>query len=177
MRGGAGRGRIAAADPGDARVLLLAGLAHLRRVPGGLRDRPGSRPGAAVAGQARAERPEEGLRRLRLLRHRGGGGRADGTTLTVERNGSRAGTGTTLGGKAEVVVSLPKGRQTLRASATIGSQTVASEPSVVTVAVAKSWSTSRADGSYKGKAGSRSVRFKVAKKGKEDSATTARSWR
>ena len=57
VRGGAGRGRIAAANPGDARVVLLAGLAHLRRVPGGLRDRPGSRPDAAVAGQARAEHP------------------------------------------------------------------------------------------------------------------------
>ena len=95
-------------------------------------------------------------------------GAPDGITVAVERNGTRVGTGTALGGKAEVVVSLPKGRQTLRASATIGSQTVderAERPS-------RSPSRGRgpppeADGSYTGKAGSRSVKFKVAKKGKE----------
>jgi hypothetical protein len=68
----------------------------------------------------------------------------------------------------EAVVTLPKGTQTLRASAKVGDETVTSPQVKVKVRPARKWSTSRKDtGAYRGKVGSRSVGFKVTKRGRE----------
>jgi hypothetical protein len=105
-------------------------------------------------------------------------GAPDGSEAVVERQvgGSwrRAGAGTSLGGKAEAVVTLPAGKQRLRTSIRIGSQAIAGEARDVSVRKARKWSTgSTADGRYKGRVGSRSVRFTVARKGRELRAYTA----
>jgi hypothetical protein len=66
------------------------------------------------------------------------------------------------------VVTLPKGAQKLRASLTIGSQTIAGETAALTVRAAKAWNTGAgSDGAFKGRAGSRSVKLKIARKGRE----------
>jgi hypothetical protein len=96
----------------------------------------------------------------------------DGTTAVVERRvGSRwrrAGTATALGGTAEAVVTLPRGTQQLRVALTVGAQQLLSPARRVSVRRARHWSTgARADGTYKGPIGSRSVRFTVARAGRE----------
>ena len=95
-------------------------------------------------------------------------GAPDGTAVVVERKvGStwkRAGTATALGGEAEAVVVVPRGKQSLRASLTIGSQAIAGDAASLTVAAAKRWSTSsRSDGAYTGK----SVKLKIARGGRD----------
>ena len=92
--------------------------------------------------------------------------------MNVERKrGSgfkRVGSATALQEAGEAVVTLPKGTQTLRAVARVGSETVTSPEVKVKVRAARRWSTTKKDtGAYRGKAGSRSVKFKVAKRGRE----------
>jgi hypothetical protein len=99
-------------------------------------------------------------------------GAPDGTALVVERQvGSswkRAGAGTVLGGRAEAVLVLPRGKHQLRATLTIGSQTLTSDARGLTAAAARKWTTGKAsDGSYRGRAGSRSVTFKIVRHGRE----------
>ena len=89
-------------------------------------------------------------------------GAPDGSVVTVGR-----GSGTALGGKAEVVLTLARGTHELRPTLTIGGSPVTGAATRVTARAAKNWTTTRADGAYTGKAGSRSVKFKVTKKGKE----------
>jgi hypothetical protein len=96
----------------------------------------------------------------------------DGTVVTIERRAnavaSTAGRGTALGGEAEAVVTLTRGHQKLRASVAIGDQQVVSDERFVSVKRAARWSTGAADdGRYKGKVGSRSVTFTVARNGRE----------
>ena len=80
----------------------------------------------------------------------------------------RAGTATALGGQGEAVVVLERGSQQLRAVVTIGSQRIAGAARRLSVVRAAHWSTgAAADGSYEGRAGSRSVRFTVARAGRE----------
>ncbi len=89
-------------------------------------------------------------------------GAPDGSTVTVGRS-----SGTALGGKAEVVITLTRGAHELRPTLTIGGWEVTGASTQVSARAAKRWTTTRADGSDKGRAGSRSVKFKVTKKGKE----------
>jgi hypothetical protein len=89
-------------------------------------------------------------------------GAPDGSVVTVGR-----GSGTALGGKAEVVLTLSRGTHELRPTLTIGGSPVTGGATRVTARAAKNWTTTRSDGAYTGKAGSRSVKFKVTKKGKE----------
>jgi hypothetical protein len=89
-------------------------------------------------------------------------GAPDGSVVTVGR-----GSGTALGGKAEVVLTLARGTHELRPTLTIGGSPVTGAATRVTARNAKNWTTTRADGVYTGKAGSRSVKFKVTKKGRE----------
>ncbi len=98
------------------------------------------------------------------------------TAVTIERaNGSswtRVGTDTIAGGTSEVTITLPKGAQKLRASLTVGSQTVSSaevRKSVTSGGKAKKATAGR----YKGKAGNgtRSATFTV--KGRTLRAFTA----
>ena len=65
------------------------------------------------------------------------------------------------------MITLSRGTHELRPTLTIGDSEVTGASTRVTVRAAKRWTTTRADGSYKGRAGSRSVKFKVTKKGKE----------
>jgi hypothetical protein len=95
-----------------------------------------------------------------------------GTKPVVQRRARGAwrtvGTGTVLGGQAEVVVVLPRGDQRLRVVLTIGAQELVSPARGVTVRAARRWSTRAADdGRYTGRGGSRSVRLRVAKAGRE----------
>jgi len=95
-------------------------------------------------------------------------GLPDRTPVQVQRIASsawkRTGSATALGGAGEAVVTLPKGRHTLRVRATLGSEEVTSPAVRVTVRAARGWKTSRRDdGAYKGK----SVKLKVAKRGRE----------
>ena len=113
--------------------------------------------------------PYAGFPRLVALRLEG---LPDGTAVTVERRAGsrwrRAGTATALGGEGEAVVTLPRGKQTLRARATVGEETVTGAPLALTVKAARRWSTgARDDGAYRGRAGSRSVRLRVARRGRE----------
>ncbi len=95
------------------------------------------------------------------------GGLPDGTAADVLRGAKRAGTATALGGKGEAVVTLPKGRQTLRVRA----QGVVSPARTVRVAAARRWSTKARDtGAYK----SGSVAFRVASRGRELRAFNAK---
>lgn len=99
-------------------------------------------------------------------------GIVNGTAVTVERKqGSgfkTVGTATALQETAEAVVKLPRGRQTLRATAKAGDDTVTSPTVTVKVKPAKKWSTSKKDtGAYQGKVGSRSVKFEVTRRGRE----------
>jgi hypothetical protein len=81
----------------------------------------------------------------------------------------RAGSATALGEQGEAAVTLPRGRATLRVRATVGEETVTSAPLVVVVRRGTRWSTgARDDGAYAGKAGgNRSVRLRVARRGRE----------
>jgi hypothetical protein len=93
-------------------------------------------------------------------------GVADRTAVRIERRvGSRWRTlasGQALGEQAELVLSLKRGAYTLRAVALIGSQRVESAPRRLSVARAAGWSTGpRDDGTYRGRAGSRSVSLRV----------------
>jgi hypothetical protein len=99
-------------------------------------------------------------------------GAPDGTAVVVERRAGSgwkgAGTATALRGNAEAVVTLGRGKQELRAVATIGSQTIEGAATRVTVRRAASWQTgARDDGTYRGRAGSRSVRLTVARDGRQ----------
>jgi hypothetical protein len=99
-------------------------------------------------------------------------GAPDGTTAVVQRRTGgrwkRVGTATALGGKAQAVVVLPRGSQQLRAVVTIGSQQIVGAARRVSVVRAAHWSTgAAADGRYKGTGGERSVRFTVARAGRE----------
>ena len=100
-------------------------------------------------------------------------GLPDGTTAVVERKSGarwrRAGSATALGEQGEAVVTLPRGRATLRVRATVGEETVTSAPLVVVVRRGTRWRTStRDDGAYEGSVGgTRSVRLKVARRGRE----------
>jgi hypothetical protein len=98
-------------------------------------------------------------------------GAPDGTAVVVERRvGSawkRAGTAAALRGKAEAVVTLARGAQQLRAVATIGSQRIEGDAARVTVRRAARWQTgARDDGTYRGRVGSRSVRFRIVGRGR-----------
>ncbi|MGZ8649755.1 MAG: hypothetical protein ACXW08_14190, partial [Solirubrobacteraceae bacterium] len=91
----------------------------------------------------------------------------DGTKAVVQRrSGTRwrsVGSATVLGGEAEAPIVLARGTQQVRVSVTIGAQQVASAARRVKVRRARRWSTgAAADGRYKGRAGARSVRLKVA---------------
>lgn len=91
----------------------------------------------------------------------------DRTTVRIERRaGSRwraVATGQALGEQAELVLTLGRGAHTLRAVAVIGSQRVVSAARRLNVARAAGWVTgSRDDGSYRGRAGSRSVTLRVS---------------
>jgi hypothetical protein len=94
-------------------------------------------------------------------------GAPNGTEVVVERqvgqSFKRAGTGTALGGSAAAVVTLPKGRQVIRARLAIGSQTITSDSKSITAIPAREWTTTRSDGSYTG----RSVKLKIARRGHE----------
>ena len=99
-------------------------------------------------------------------------GTPDGTRAVIERRaGSRwraAGTGTALGGAAEAVVKLPRGDQRIRVRLTIGAQRLVSAPRPVAVRRARRWRTRATDaGRYAGRAGSRSVRLTVTRRGRE----------
>ena len=100
-------------------------------------------------------------------------GLPDGTATVVERkSGSRwrrAGSATALGEQGEAVVTLPRGRATLRVRATLGEETITSAPLVVVVRRGTRWSTVARDaGPYTGTAGgNRSVRLKVTRRGRE----------
>ncbi|HWK25976.1 MAG TPA: hypothetical protein VNS09_05400 [Solirubrobacter sp.] len=93
-------------------------------------------------------------------------GAPDGTGLALERQTgatwTRVGTVTLLGGRAEAVVTLPRGRQTLRATLQIGTQAIASDGQPLIVTAARRWTTAKAEGAYRG-AG---VRFKVTDRGR-----------
>lgn len=96
----------------------------------------------------------------------------DGTKAVVQRrSGTRwrsVGSATVLGGEAEAPIVLPRGTQQVRVSVTIGAQQVASAARRVKVRRARRWSTgAAADGRYKGRAGARSVRLKVAGRGRQ----------
>ena len=95
-------------------------------------------------------------------------GLPDRTPAEVQRKAGtqwkRAGSATALGDAGEAVVTLAKGGQTLRVRARLGSEEITSPAVNVTVRPARGWTTSRRDdGAYKGK----SVKFKVAKRGRE----------
>jgi hypothetical protein len=99
-------------------------------------------------------------------------GAPDGTKAVVQRRAGAglrpAGTGTALRGEAEAVVVLPRGDQQLRVVLSIGAQQLVSPARHVTVRRARRWSTRASDdGRYTGRAGSRSVRLRVAKPGRE----------
>jgi hypothetical protein len=100
-------------------------------------------------------------------------GLPDGTTAVVERKSGarwrRAASATALGDQGDAVVTLPRGRATLRVRATVGEETVTSAPLVVVVERGTRWSTSaRDDGADKGTAGgTRPVRLKVTRRGRE----------
>jgi hypothetical protein len=98
-------------------------------------------------------------------------GAPDGTTVVVERRVGgawrRAADVIALRGAAEAVVTLPRGDHQLRAVATIGSQRIIGDATRVTVRRAARWRTrARDDGSYRGRAGSRSVTFRVVGDGR-----------
>jgi hypothetical protein len=99
-------------------------------------------------------------------------GAPDGTSVVVERRASggwkRAGAATALQGKAEAVVTLARGDHRLRAAVTIGAQRIAGDAVRVSVRRAARWQTKASDaGAYRGRVGSRSVRFKVVRAGRE----------
>jgi hypothetical protein len=99
-------------------------------------------------------------------------GTPDGTAAVVQRRAGsrwrRAGTATALGGQGEAVVVLPRGAHRLRPAVTIGAQRITGPARRVSVARAARWSTGpAADGRYKGRVGSRSVRFTVTRAGRE----------
>jgi hypothetical protein len=99
-------------------------------------------------------------------------GAPDRTSVVVERRvggqWKQAGSTIALGGKAEAVVTLSRGDQQLRAVATIGSQRIEGSATRVTVGRAAHWQTrARDDGAYSGRLGSKSVRFTVARDGRQ----------
>ncbi len=97
----------------------------------------------------------------------------DGSDVRVERAaGARwvgVGEGTALGGGAEAVVTLPRGRQRVRAAVTIGGAVVAGPERVVVVRPATAPRTTRAsqDGAYRGTIRNRSVTLRIAAGGRE----------
>jgi hypothetical protein len=80
-------------------------------------------------------------------------GVADGATMTLERRRRgawrRVGAASALGGAGEVIATLPRGRQRLRAVVRSGSETLAGPARVLRVRRARVWTTGRAaDGRY-----------------------------
>jgi hypothetical protein len=105
-------------------------------------------------------------------------GVGDGAPVRIQRKAAtkwkRLATTRALAERAEAVVTLKRGSQTLRAVATIGSQMVTSPGKRLKVARATGWKTSRGDdGSYRGTKGAKSVRFKVAGGGRQVKGFTA----
>lgn len=91
-------------------------------------------------------------------------GLPDGTAVDVMRGSRRAGGATALGGKGDAVVTLPKGKQTLRVRARLGSEELVSPPRTVRVRAVRTWSTKPRDvGTYR----SGSVSFKIAARGRQ----------
>jgi hypothetical protein len=101
-------------------------------------------------------------------------GVGDRTPVRIERKAGKkwrkVATAQAIGERAEAVITLKRGRHTLRAVATIGSQAVTSAGRKLKVARAAGWRTSRSDdGAYRAK----SVRFKVAGGGRQVKGFTA----
>jgi hypothetical protein len=100
-------------------------------------------------------------------------GVANFTVVRVERRrGSRwvaAGSATALGEQADATVTLPRGATRLRVSLKAGDEAVLSPAVAVTARRARDWKTGRRDdGRYAGQPpGLRSVRLKVARRGRE----------
>jgi hypothetical protein len=70
--------------------------------------------------------------------------------------------------RAEAVVTLPRGRQRLRAHALVGDQDATSQSKTITVARAGGWRTShRDDGRYRGRADASRVELRVVRSGRE----------
>jgi hypothetical protein len=104
-------------------------------------------------------------------------GAGDGTPVRVQRKAGRKwkrlASTEAIGERAEAVLTLKRGRHTLRAVATIGDQAVTSPAKKVTVARASHWTTSRADdGAYRGR--KPTVRLKVAGGGRRIKSFSAR---
>lgn len=83
-------------------------------------------------------------------------GVADGATMTLERRAGgswrRVGSAAALQGAGEVIATLPRGRQRLRAVVRSGAETLTGAARVLEVRRARGWSTSRADdGTYTGR--------------------------
>ena len=87
----------------------------------------------------------------------GGDGLPTGTTVTVERKAgsrwTRAGVGTLASNVAEPTVTLPKGKQTVRVSATLGGQTLTSAEVTRTVRAATAKAGRVTAGRYRGTVG------------------------
>ena len=96
-----------------------------------------------------------------------GGGLADGSAVTVERfragAWSRVASDTLVGDQAEITVSLPKGSQRVRVTATAGSQRLVSPEVKRTVRGAGGTRTRLTPGNYRGTTGpgTRSASFRV----------------
>ena len=91
-------------------------------------------------------------------------GVADGARATLQRRAGRRwkaiGSDGLLGGKGEVVVALPRGRQQLRATVRSGDETLVGPERSLVVASARDWTTGRGDdGVYRGRL---STRLEVA---------------
>jgi hypothetical protein len=96
----------------------------------------------------------------------------NGSRVRVERRakgGWRPETSTEVSGeRGYVVLMLPRGRQRLRLTATVGTETATSPVRTVRIARARSWTTSgRDDGKYKGQAENKDVGLKVAGGGRK----------
>jgi hypothetical protein len=96
-------------------------------------------------------------------------GIADGASMTLERRSGaswrKVGEAAALRGKGEVIATLPRGRQRLRAVVRSGAETLTSAERVLKVRRARGWSTRKADdGVYEA---SFSVRMRVARGGRE----------
>lgn len=95
-----------------------------------------------------------------------------GSEVAIERKTgagwSKVATASASAGTAEAVVTLQRGRRTLRAVAAIGSQRLESAGRTVDVKRARNWSTSsRSSGRYQSDTGLKGVTFRIAAKGRE----------
>ena len=128
-----GRRRPAAAHPGDARHVLLAGLPHLHRLSRQLRGR--ARCGASRS--PRRSSPRSRRRRRPTTATRSScpsrsparrPARQSRSSASPARPGARSRRPSAASGKAEAVVTLARGQRQLRAVVTIGSQRIESPP-------------------------------------------------